>query len=360
MSGSVDTGELTRDRIEGAIARASHYIDHQLGQDGLWRDFTTLAGVASEWTTGFVFFHRFAGRFEPLAGYEILRRLMRIQRRGGGWGYNAAVPPDSDSTAWCLLAIALGAQWRGAQWRPSAVYRARRYLQTHHRSEDGGFATYELSDGIERFIGASSAERTIGWRSSHVCVSAAALQALLAHGEGLSSEIVRRTTRFIEASLQSAPVRSYWWVGTAYPTYQCLRALAVGGALTRALLDRIRSILAETMRSGGYWSGDREQASVFETAFNLLSLSVYPGDRGIVDRASRAAAWLVDGQGPDGSWPAETILRIPPPQVRNADEVEEWRSGGLGTGTVLKDQNHLFTTASALRALYRFRLQHAN
>ena len=52
--------------------------------------------------------------------------LVQHQRADGGWGYNAEVPSDSDSTAWACAAFVAA----GRSALPS-VERARNYLLAH-------------------------------------------------------------------------------------------------------------------------------------------------------------------------------------------------------------------------------------
>jgi len=40
--------------VEQALAGGVEFLLAQQGRDGLWRDFETLAGEASDWPTGFV------------------------------------------------------------------------------------------------------------------------------------------------------------------------------------------------------------------------------------------------------------------------------------------------------------------
>jgi hypothetical protein len=84
-----------------ALERATRLLARQ-GRDGLWRDFDTPAGEASQWPPAFI------GTALPLGAdtTEALEKaadtLVDAQNPDGGWGYNEDVPSDADSTAWVM------------------------------------------------------------------------------------------------------------------------------------------------------------------------------------------------------------------------------------------------------------------
>src|SRR5581483_4398663 len=89
------------------LERGTRFLLAKQGPDGLWRDFRTPAGEASEWPTGFAgtalhLAGAGAGALERAAG-----KLVATQNEDGGWGYHEDVPSDADSTACVLLFLAL-------------------------------------------------------------------------------------------------------------------------------------------------------------------------------------------------------------------------------------------------------------
>ena len=85
-----------------ALERATRFLLARQGRDGLWRDFLTPAGKASQWPSGFI------GTALPLTGdtTDALEKaadtLVATRHLDGGWGYNEDVPTDADSTAWVM------------------------------------------------------------------------------------------------------------------------------------------------------------------------------------------------------------------------------------------------------------------
>ena len=85
-----------------ALERGTRFLLARQDRDGLWRDFVTPAGKASQWPPGYI------GAALPLNGdtADALERaadtLVAAQNLDGGWGYNEDVPTDADSTAWVL------------------------------------------------------------------------------------------------------------------------------------------------------------------------------------------------------------------------------------------------------------------
>lgn len=310
----------------------------------MWRDFDTLAGPSSEWVTGYVCY---ATRLIECAEFDrigVLKTLLHRQRRTGGWGYNHAVPTDSDSTAWAVLALSTA-----NIARPSVLYRARGYLVAHRQSS-GGFATYSDDDGIERYIQAN-AGLTAGWRSSHPCVTAVVLQALMAVGEAASADLICGGARFLaERQDDSGGWRAYWWKGHAYSTYHALRFLAMAGALPESAASKACALLERTQAEDGSWSGDGSGGDVFATSHAVLALLLRPGVGGRA-AAQRGAEWLLRNQEPGGRWPSAPMLRIPPPMAENPDPADSWRIDDRGTGVVVRDRAGIFTTAASLWAL---------
>ena len=100
-----------------------------LRTDGLWRDFLTPAGEASEWPSGFI------GATLELAGGDeaALHRCadarVGLQNDDGGWGYNEAVPTDAGedvvrtvrASVWGEPDAALGGLPRGAAFAAFAM-----------------------------------------------------------------------------------------------------------------------------------------------------------------------------------------------------------------------------------------------
>lgn len=335
--------------LAGTIRRAENFIESHRSEDGLWRDFHTLAGSSSEWVTGFIAYAlKQADPFNE-AVVTPLSVLVRRQRPNGGWSYNKIVPTDCDSTAWILLALSTI-----PQWKPSVVRRGSRYLHLHQSESLGGFSTYSTHDGINAFIEARDPSLVEGWLHMHPCVTAVAIQALLISQESTGSESILRALRYLSQERKESGVwRSYWWNGYAYSTYHALKALHWGDALTAQERREVAQHLLTLQRPDGSWSNreNLQQSGIaFETAFVILALLLSPGPE-VLKAAEKAVKWLIACQNEDGSWPTAPILRIPPPRVKNPNDLKKWHLNREGTGVIIEDGLRLFTSAAVLWAL---------
>jgi squalene-hopene/tetraprenyl-beta-curcumene cyclase len=338
--------------VNAALCRAVTYLTSKRGQDGLWRDFRTLAGESSEWVTGYVC--EALAETEsaaPLVGLAT-RRLIARQRTNGGWGYNRQVPTDADSTAWTLLALS-----SVAGWRPSAAVRGTRFLIRHQHGDTGGISTYHESDQIHHYI-KSNYSAVTGWTLPHVCVTAASLLALSVHKHPDERVLSRASSYVLDAQDAEGSWTGYWWKGIAYPTAVATRALVASRAASPALLRRVCDMLHDRAERGRSWA---DAPDIGESAFSIALASrtlllCRPVPNGVV---REAICYLLDTQLPNGSWQSEPIMRIPPPGTQTPALQHVWRVNAPGTGVVLSDINQIFVTATVVAALTRFRELHS-
>lgn len=345
MNRAFSTSEVTC-----SIERAAEFIQSKQSPDGLWRDFHTKAGRSSEWVTGFVHY-ALVNSGQAIEPYKTLKELLYRQRRSGGWSYSREVPSDCDSTAWVMMAF-------GATpvWRPSVVERAIIYLKRHQHEIEGGFRTYVPEDKVDAYIGVSDPALTQGWMEAHSSVTALTLQALLFHGESISSPLVGKGLKYLLRKRTYYGIwHTYWWKGYAYCTYQSMRSLGWARALSASEFGPTRAFLISQQNQDGGWndSGGGE-SEVFASAFTLLSLLLLPS-RESAHAVEAGVSWLLRFQRANGSWPVAPILRIPPPMVKDPEVVESWALDQEGTGTLVTDQEGIFTAASALWALSVYR-----
>jgi hypothetical protein len=297
--------------------RGVRFLLARQGSDGLWRDFLTPAGEASEWPTGFI------ATALHLAGADAgpLRRaadaLVARQNDDGGWGYNEDVPTDADSTACVLLFLALTGH------RGSTCRRAASCLASHQRQEDGGIATYRDPGAIRRFMGVGRWMRFHGWCRPHTEVTATAGRAL---GGGPEAAAAWRYVRSQQRS--DGSWSSYWWTSPHYATLQ-----AVELALAQGDRDAAGRAAEWVLRSQG-------DHGAFATA---LSLSILRRGGTSGEPVERVLARLAALQEDDGGWPSEPVMRIPFPGDVDPDR----RRRGL----VVRDQHRTFTSAACVAAL---------
>lgn len=337
-------------RCEHAIDAAVEYLISRQGDDGLWRDFATLAGMSSDWVSGVVTYALACAAVAPEARLAAVKRVTFRQRPNGGWSYNTRVPTDCDSTAWALLALSTA-----PRWKPSAIARALRYVRAHQDPATGGFATYHEHDRIDQFIGAADMSLMRGWFGAHVSVTAAAVQSMLLHGASPADDTVTAAVRYLLAARRPDNLwHCYWWQGYAYPTYQAMRALGMARALDAcARRDITQALLREQRTDGGWNDYGGAESEAFATAYATMALLLAPNEMTLA-AASRGVDWLIERQQADGSWATVPILRIPPPMVADPSKVPSWGRNTLGTGVVIEDQHGLFTTSAALWAIARF------
>src|SRR5258705_9261875 len=116
---------LLNQQLTKAIESGMYYVSENRSNDGMWRDFNTLAGESSEWVTAYILSHLLT--ISHSDSIDIAHKQMSLrQRKNGGWGYNNNVPSDADSTAWTILAFATL-----PLWRPSAIIRAAHFVEDH-------------------------------------------------------------------------------------------------------------------------------------------------------------------------------------------------------------------------------------
>ncbi len=332
---------IARARVKKALAGGVAFLLARQGRDGLWHDFETLAGEASDWPTGFIGAQLVEAGVRGAPIDSAAGTLLERQHRDGGWGYHRDVPSDADSTAWVLIFLAVAGHGR------QAMEPAGRCLRRHQDLRTGGVSTYADPGPIRRYMAAGRRVDMRGWCAQHLEVTAAAGRAFALVPAGRFRAEADLAWRYVaRRRAADGAWDSYWWVGRHYPTWQALTlGCALGGpgpaarAATWALSEQLPS---------GAWGEPGTGRSAFATALSLAVL-VQAGHHG--DAVRRGLIELIGLQQPDGGWPAHASMRIPPPHVTEPADYESWRAGDLGTGVVVHDHHRLFTTSSCVSAL---------
>ena len=313
-------------------------------QDGLWRDFVTLAGVGIDWPTGFVGEQLVIAGADPAPLELAAHALIARQHDDGGWGYHEGVPTDADSTA-CVLLFLQAIQKLGVD-TGEGPERAAVCLERHQLPASGGVPTYREPEAIRRFMKLNQEADLSGWCSAHVDVTATSARALHS-AAGIHHDSAAEMWRYVRArQFDNGCWRSYWWTSPHYATLQA--ATLAKDFSDHASLERAAKWALGEQLDGGGWSAPGAPVSALATALTLSILV----KSGIADAAvDRAVECLSELQEIDGGWPIHPMMRIPPPYLIEPGNLQKWRPDGLGTGVVIRDQNRLFTTAACLAAL---------
>jgi squalene cyclase len=328
-------------QVNEALAGAIAFLLARQDADGLWRDFHTLAGEASDWPTAFIAAQLLDAGVCGAPVSRALSALLERRHRDGGWGYHRDVPSDADSTACVLMFLAAAGADR------AAIEGAGRCLRRHQDRRSGGVATYADPEPIRRYMALGRRAGLDGWCAQHLEVTATAGRAFAAVPRGRFRAEAELAWRYVENRQRAdGGWDSYWWVTRHYPTVQ---AVALGAAVGEAEPGaRAAGWLLSEQLPGGGWGIPGGGRSAFATALSLSVMLRVGGHRQAVRRGLLA---LIELQQDDGGWPSGALMRIPPPHVAEPDAYEPWRVGGLGTGVVVCDHNRLFTTSACVSAL---------
>jgi squalene cyclase len=328
-------------QMKKALAGGVEFVLARQGRDGLWHDFETLAGEASDWPTGFIGAQLLDARVRGAPIDTAADALLGRQHRDGGWGYHRDVPSDADSTACVLLFLAAAGR------EPHAIERAARCLRRHQDPRSGGVSTYAEPEAIRRYMAVGRRVDMRGWCAHHLEVTATAGRAFAAVPRGRFRAEADRAWRYVaRRQATDGGWDSYWWVARHYPT---LQAVSLGCALgdpepaaraaSWALLEQLPS---------GAWGAPGAKGSAFATALSL-AVMLRGGSHG--EAVSRGLLELIGLQQDDGGWSAHASMRIPPPHVAEPDNYESWRVDDLGTGVIVRDHHRLFTTSACVSTL---------
>ncbi|PYS98764.1 MAG: hypothetical protein DMF63_14330 [Acidobacteria bacterium] len=312
----------------------------QLLDGDRWHGFQTLAGESDVWVTSFIVTH-----VSDIAKDAELRRpksfLATARGASGGWSYGGAVPPDADSTAWCLKAL-----------DGSLSHDDRNEAETFlwsHRVQDG-IATYTDDSGIREYIQAGDLSIE-GWTSEHPDVTAAAI-----FSDPNYTDRDTILSALIDQQNGSGFYDAYWWRGPHYTTSMVLRAAGACEVRIPAKNAKLllRGLTREQLEDGGYGLGSSMTLDPLTTAFALESFS-FLSYLGAAKERERAARALLEAQRDDGGWDGDYVMRIPSPGVVHPEHVDGWTRGTGGGNSFVLDKDGLFATAASCAALDRWR-----
>jgi hypothetical protein len=228
--------------------------------------------------------------------------LSANERAGGGWGYNAGVPIDADTTAHAVIFF------------HAATGVPRRHLADillRFRCHDGGFGTYAVGTA------------TGGWVASQPDVTpvvALAMSRLLGGDAPIVQAALAYCRKWLQAT-HSPP--SYWWKSAFYaPAMMALLFANVEKATPKDL--SVGSIAPETC---------------LDQALALLTLTHIDADHTAI------LTTLVQRQECDGAWPASTQLSVTDPEC-----LQPWAAPN-GYAHRFTDLDRIFTTAVTVYAL---------
>lgn len=376
VQSSPTSSEFNDADINWAIASAQKFLINAQHPEGWWSDFQLAPGRSDEWVTAYVgtAIASLSTHQTKAIAFKAWRWLIGRCQSSPGWGYNALVPRDADSTVWALqLAAAIGC----SNWEPAQL--ASEFLLQHLRP-GGGIATYADDRLIRRFIGASEQMSFAGWCSPQVCVTAAASS--LPQLRFAAGDFLRQTQS------QDGSWKSYWWCEDEYATALAAAALSksVDGQREKVKGERentkpfplppspfpdfckkfmepqdsdrvqraIQWAVTRINSDGSVSSSIKPLGSAFASAWILQLLLLDHQPETFREQRDRLVRWLLNHQNPDGSWNCSAGLRVPPPNIIYPETQPNWVLHGLIENAISLDQLSIFTTATVLQSLHKY------
>ena len=300
--------------LKQAIGASLEYILTRQLADGSWVDWDLPPGASDIWTTAFVGCKLTSVDIgqNPKVNAAIRaasKWLLSSILDDTGWGYNASVGSDADSTAHAILFLSS----QGCKVPLESYARLRQF-----QSPDGGFSTYCV-------CGQKSS-----WVVSHPDVSPVALLALLTK-YSRNEPFITNGVEYIFRQRTSAGLwNSFWWNSLLYSTNANLSLLDALGASVET-----DGMLATLL--------DFNPCNAFEAALQLECMS-FTNSPSEGPRICQLVEQLLREQEPDGSWKSKPILRI-----TKRDCFEPWDAPD--PGLQFADPNRLFTTSTIVEAL---------
>jgi hypothetical protein len=293
-------------RASEAIAAAERFLLERQSDDGLWRDYPTLApGPSEAWVTAVV---AWALTAPPLAGHvagpvAAAAEALHALRKGDGWGYNRDTAVDADSTAWVWRFLSRIDDYRGLP----------------------------ASRDLSRFLSPEGAARTFdghaygAWARPHADVTPVVGLALVeVHAPAAFQDRVRAA---VLAHCDAQDLwRAYWWTSDAYAIARNLEFLRAHGGITGTIERRV-----------GDWLDEK---AIAQTSFDVaqrLAAAVCIG----AAQSERLGEALMGMQARDGGWLASRTLRVPAQRIAQAGAASQAHA----------DEQRLMSTALAMAAL---------
>ena len=329
-------------RIETAVAGAIGFLGSARNMRGLWCDFA-LKGGSDEWVTAVV------GSVLARSGNE---QAMEWCRKAwehfgfrklidgyGGWGYNALVPDDADSTAWGIrFATNLGLEHAG---RTTIALASLKNLIT----PEGGLTTYIHDEEIRKYIQIPDANLA-GWKKTHWCNTTAAAT-LPQMNEMLCPALAL-------AQLPAGNWESYWITDTVYSTAFAIEALLMNDPERyRPAVERAAGWIRKKAGSNRFIPGRfLPEGSPFATASGLKGLVLANNQPTVQGKAAEFLSWLLENQRSDGSWePSFFLLIIPPNHIGSFRDESEDEFPERWKARIFPDIRAIMTTAFVLDSL---------
>lgn len=259
----------------------------------------------------------------------------------GGWSYVPAVrelPPDADD-----LGIVLGALMRVGGRPLAAACDEPVRLALDAAGDSDGFPTWIVDPRGASLPDREAAEyiNVIGGFGIHPDVVATLLSAMLAYDPSRFDSALVSGSAYLEGAQDASGAwTSKWYAGPYYATYHAvsvLQAVAPGSPC----LSRAARFLLEGQGSSGAWgSGDGISIS---TAIAVTALAAFDRDD-CRDAADRGIQSLMGRQLPDGSWPAASFI-----EFVTRDGIESYSSRVMTTALCLRALLSLATATTAER-----------
>jgi squalene-hopene/tetraprenyl-beta-curcumene cyclase len=153
---------------------------------------------------------------------------------------------------------------------------------------------------------------------------------------------------------------AYWWHGDIYAT--ALSILALHQVIMQKIIPAAESLsiardkavvyLLEAQQvQGGWVATPKDPPCPFQTGLALQALATSAANRAAIQAG---ITFLHQTQESNGCWRAQTgIMRLPAPEEEKPWQASQPWPLGTTIGSLVPDQNRVFTTATVVAALYQ-------
>ena len=348
LKSKLELGKTGKERsTTPSVEKAIEYIISCQKENGSWEDFYNGAGLSDTWATAFILSNLLQQPTKNYLPKQVLKKGLSFINFQQTWGYNSCWIPDADSTTFALLSQFLN---------DNSVNKTGLREWLLYQNSDGGFGTYNNPSNIISSLNSDAAIDVNGWINSHICVSASAYYFL--SKTALNQVALQKIEKYLLEKVNTQGLwGAYWWTSPIYSTSFMVKSLPYcsNNSLKEKIINSI-DVLLDFQNDNGSFGDEFEKESPFYTSLVIEAfcqeMTIYKKTKNRIDKAVK---WMLSEQKTNGSWEGTPIMRMPASEITKPQQITDWPIGTRGNNIRVIDFNRLFTTSTAISALYNYK-----